>query len=133
MHWLFLAVAIVFEVTATSFIGRTAGFTRPVPTILVLAAYGVSFTMLAQAVKALEIGIAYAIWSAAGTAVIAIIGIVLLGESATWPKLLGLGLVVAGVIVLNLAGGERAHGGDATSAALAEPHGQHRGDAGQGQ
>lgn len=103
MPWLFLALAILFEVLATSFIGRTEGFSKLWPTLGVLSAYAVSFTMLAQAVKKLEIGLVYAIWSGVGTAVIAAIGIIFLGESASVGKFFGLGLIIGGVIVLNLA------------------------------
>jgi small multidrug resistance pump len=105
MAWLYLAVAIVFEVTATSFIGRTDGFSRPLPTAFVLAGYAVSFTLLARTVRSLEVGTAYAIWSAVGTAAIAVIGILVLRESVSVQKVVGLGFVICGVVILNLASG----------------------------
>ncbi|MFF2276752.1 DMT family transporter [Agromyces sp. NPDC058126] len=110
MAWLYLAFAIAFEVAATSFIGKTEGFTKLWWTIGVLGLYGVSFAMLAQAVRELEIGMVYAIWSGVGTAAIVAIGVLFLGESLTMPKLFGIGLIVAGVLVLNLFAAPAAHG-----------------------
>ncbi|MFC0680124.1 DMT family transporter [Lysobacter korlensis] len=108
MAWVFLSAAIAFEVAATSLIGLTDGFKHLWWTVAVLSGYGVSFYMLAQAVRELEIGLVYAIWSGVGTAAIVTIGIVFLGESLTFPKLLGIGLIVAGVLVLNVMGGTSA-------------------------
>ncbi|MFF2495671.1 DMT family transporter [Agromyces sp. NPDC058064] len=110
MAWLFLSLAIAFEVAATSFIGKTEGFTKLWWTVGVLGLYGVSFAMLAQAVRELEIGMVYAIWSGVGTAAIVAIGVIFLGESLTVPKLFGIGLIIAGVIVLNLFAAPAAHG-----------------------
>ncbi|WP_353826987.1 DMT family transporter [Agromyces sp. SYSU T0242] len=111
MAWLFLSLAIAAEVAATSFIGFTAGFTRLWWTVVVLVGYAFSFWMLALTVRELEIGIVYAIWSGVGTAAIVAIGVLFLGESLTVAKLLGIGLIVAGVLVLNLFAGEAAaHG-----------------------
>lgn len=112
MAWAFLAGAIVFEIAATSLIKLTEGFTKPWWTLLVLFGYGVSFTLMAQAVKTLDVGLVYAIWSGVGIAAIAVIGIVFLDESLTWPKIVGLGLILAGVLVLNLMGG---HGTSASA------------------
>ncbi len=105
MAWVFLSAAIAFEVAATSLIGFTNGFRHLWWTVAVLAGYGVSFYMLAQAVRKLEIGLVYAIWSGVGTAAIVTIGVIFLGESVTVPKLVGIGLIVAGVLVLNIMGG----------------------------
>ncbi|WP_438853433.1 DMT family transporter [Agromyces sp. M3QZ16-3] len=108
MAWVFLALAIAAEVAATSLIGFTAGFTRLWWTVVVLAGYGFSFWMLALTVRELEIGIVYAIWSGVGTAAIVAIGVLFLGESITVAKLVGIGLIVAGVLVLNLFAAESA-------------------------
>jgi small multidrug resistance pump len=109
MAWLFLSAAIVFEVAATSLIGFTDGFKNLWWTVAVLSGYGISFFMLAQTVRELEIGLVYAIWSGVGTAAIVTIGVIFLGESVTIPKLVGIGLIVAGVLVLNLLGGTSTH------------------------
>jgi small multidrug resistance pump len=105
MSWVYLSLAIGFEVVATSLIKLTAGFTRLEWTAVVLCLYGVSFFMMARAVRELEVGLVYAVWSGVGTAAIVTIGIVFLGESLSVAKLLGIGLIVAGVLVLNLLGG----------------------------
>ncbi|OLR92716.1 ligand-binding protein SH3 [Actinokineospora bangkokensis] len=83
----------------------TEGFTRLWPTLAVLTGYGIAFTALAQALKAgLEVGVGYAIWSGLGTVAIVAIGVVLLGEQLSITKVLGILLVVAGVVLLNLGG-----------------------------
>jgi small multidrug resistance pump len=105
MAWVYLSMAIAFEVVATSFIGMTEGFTRLWWTVAVLCIYGVSFFMMARAVRQLEVGLVYAVWSGVGTAAIVTIGILFLGESLSVAKLVGIGLIVAGVLVLNILGG----------------------------
>jgi small multidrug resistance pump len=103
--WVYLSLAIASEVVATSFIAMTAGFTRLWWTVGVLCGYGVSFFMMAQAVRQLEVGLVYAVWSGVGTAAIVTIGVIFRGESLTVAKLLGIGLIIAGVLVLNRLGG----------------------------
>ena len=109
MAWVYLSLAIAFEVVATTLIGKTMGFTRLWWTIAVLSGYGVSFFMLARAVRELEIGVVYAVWSGVGTAAIVTIGVLFLGERLTVPKLLGIALIIAGVLVLNLFGSDAGH------------------------
>lgn len=99
-----LAIAILTEVTATVALRFAEGFTRPLPSALVVLGYGVSFWMLALVLRQLPIGLTYAVWSAAGTALIAGIGIVAFGEGATLLKLASLALIIMGVVGLNLAG-----------------------------
>jgi len=99
-----LAVAILSEVTGTIALKYTDGFTRPLPSAIVVAGYAVSFWMLALVLKELPIGLTYAVWAAAGTAMVAAIGIFAFGEPAGTLKLLSLGLIIAGVVGLNLAG-----------------------------
>jgi small multidrug resistance pump len=100
----FLVLAIASEVVGTSLLKSTDGFTRLVPTLACLGAYVLSFTLLSQAVKHVPVGIAYAMWSGLGTAAIVAIGAVFLGEPVTVIKAVGVALVVAGVVVLNLGG-----------------------------
>ena len=104
MPALYLAIAILAEVAGTVALKYTEGFTRLAPSSAVVLGYGVSFWMLALVLRHLPIGLAYAVWAAAGTALIATIGIVAFGEPATTLKLLSLGLIIAGVVGLNLAG-----------------------------
>ncbi|MCW2538083.1 MAG: SMR-type multi-drug efflux transporter [Modestobacter sp.] len=108
MAYLMLATAIVAEVAATSLLPRTNGFTVLLPSVLVVVGYAVSFALLAQVVKTLPVGVAYAIWSAVGTLTVVAIGAVFLGQSITGWQGLGVALVVAGVVLLNLGGA--AHG-----------------------
>lgn len=106
--WLALIAGIVFEVAGTLGLKATDGFTRLLPTLGVLVAYGVSFFFVARAVQGLEVGVVYAVWSAVGTSLVAAFGIVFLGESVSVLKIGSLALIVLGVVGLNLAGA--AHG-----------------------
>lgn len=97
-----LGVAIAVEVLATSLLKSTDGFSRLVPTVGCLTGYAVSFTLVAQVVQRMPVGIVYAIWSGVGTAAVAGIGVMFLGETITLAKAVGLVLVVLGVVALNL-------------------------------
>jgi small multidrug resistance pump len=104
MAYLYLFAAIAAEVFATSTIKSTDGFTRLWPTLACAAGYIISFVALAQAVKGVQVGIAYAIWSGLGTAAIVAIGATFLGEPITVTKVTGMALIIAGVVTLNLNG-----------------------------
>jgi small multidrug resistance pump len=104
MTALMLTAAITSEVIATLALKASDGFSRPGPIALVVIGYAASFALLALVLKHLSVGTTYAIWSAAGTAAIALIGIALYGEGASALKLASLGLIVLGVIGLNAAG-----------------------------
>lgn len=104
MHWIYLILAILFEVCGTTCMKLSDGFTRLLPTIGVVIFYGVSFTFLGLALKKIELSIAYAIWSGLGTALIAIIGLVVLKETMTTLKLISLLLVIVGVVGLRISG-----------------------------
>lgn len=105
MPYLFLFAAIALEVTATSLLKATDGFTRPWPTVACLAGYAGAFAALAWAVRhELQVGVAYAMWAGLGTAAIAAIGVLFLGEPLSPQKIAGVALVVGGVVVLNLGG-----------------------------
>jgi small multidrug resistance pump len=105
MAYAYLLFAIGCEVFATSLMKSTEGFTRLGPTIACLAGYAVSLVALAQAVKHIPVGVAYAMWSGLGTAAIVAISVTFLGESLSVVKVLGLAMVVGGVVMLNLTGG----------------------------
>lgn len=102
MHWLYLAVAIVSEVIATSALKAAEGFTRPLPSLIVVVGYGVAFYCLSVVLRTLPVGIAYAIWSGVGVALIALVGWLLYGQALDLPAVVGMALIVAGVIVLNV-------------------------------
>ncbi len=104
MAYLFLLGAIAAEVFSTSILKSTDGFTRLWPSVACAAGYVVSFLALSQAVKGVQVGIAYAIWSGLGTAAIVAIGATFLNEPITITKLTGISLIIAGVITLNVAG-----------------------------
>lgn len=105
MAYLFLLAAIASEVVGTSLLKTTEGFTRLWPTVGCLTAYGVAFALLSQAVKQVPVGVAYAMWSGLGTAAIVTIGVVFFSETLSPIKVLGLGLIIGGVVLLNLGGG----------------------------
>jgi len=102
MHYLYLVLAVVLEVSGTSCMKLSQGFARLLPSVLIFVFYGLSFTFLTLVLKKLEVSFVYAIWSGLGTAFIAAIGIVFFRESVNAMKLISLGLVIAGVVGLNL-------------------------------
>ncbi|MER5772066.1 multidrug efflux SMR transporter [Streptomyces sp. NPDC001985] len=105
MTWLILMGAIAAEVTATVSLRMSDGFSKLVPTVLVVAGYVTAFTLLAVVLKrGMAMGTAYGIWAAAGVALVALIGAVFLGESLTWVQIGGLALVVGGVVALEAGG-----------------------------
>lgn len=102
VHWLYLMIAIVAEVVGTSFLRSAAGFTRPLPSLAVVAGYGLAFYFLSLTLEQIPVGVAYAVWSGAGVTLIAAVGWLFLGQSLDLPAILGMGLIIAGVVVLNL-------------------------------
>ena len=99
-----LGFAISSEVAATLALKASDGFSRPLPAAIVVLGYGFSFWLLALVLKHLSVGTTYAVWSAVGTAAIAIVGVIAYGESANALKIASLGLIVLGVVGLNVAG-----------------------------
>lgn len=103
MPWLFLAGAIITEVIATTALKLSEGFSRPVPSIVVVVGYLAAFGLLSQAlVRGMAIGVAYGVWAAVGVALVAVVGAVLFGEGMTAVQLGGIALVIAGVLALEL-------------------------------
>ncbi|REK62482.1 MAG: QacE family quaternary ammonium compound efflux SMR transporter [Cohnella sp.] len=106
--YLFLALAIAAELFGTSMLKASGGFTKLYPSLGTLLGFGVAFYSLSLSLQHIPLGVAYAIWSGVGTAVTAVVGIVVWKETASFATVAGILLIVAGVIVLNLKGG--AHG-----------------------
>jgi small multidrug resistance pump len=100
--WLLLLFAIVMEVSGTTCMKLSQGFTQLWPSILVFIFYAFSFTASAFALKTIDVSIAYAVWMALGTAIIAIIGLVWFHESLSLLKVIALLTIITGVVLLNL-------------------------------
>ena len=102
MQWIFLAIAIVAEVIATTALRATDGFTRVAPSLIVVVGYGVSFYFLSLTFRAIPMGVTYAIWSGVGIILISLAGFVIYNQILDAAALIGMGLIVAGVVVMQL-------------------------------
>ena len=102
MNWLYLAIAIVSEVIATSALKATEGFTHWVPSVVVVIGYTAAFYFLSLTLRSIPLGIAYAVWSGAGVVLVSLMGWMLYHQSLDAAALIGISLIVAGVLVLNL-------------------------------
>jgi small multidrug resistance pump len=102
MKWAVLGAAILAEVVATSFLKSAEGFTRPGPSVIVVAGYGVAIFLLSLTLREIPVGVAYAIWSGVGVLLIALIGWLALDQSLDLPAIVGMSLIVGGVVVINL-------------------------------
>ena len=104
MSWTYviLAIAVVFEVIATSALKETNGFTRLWPSVITIAGYGLAFYFLSFAVRAMPVGVVYAIWSGAGIVLVTAIGWFWFRQALDTPALVGMALILAGVVVINL-------------------------------
>ncbi len=109
MHYLYLAIAIVAEVIGTTFLKESAGFTKIGPGLVTLVSYAAAFYFLALTLKAMPTGIAYAIWSGVGIVLISAVAWIFQGQRLDLPAMAGMGLIVAGVAVINLWSGSVAH------------------------
>jgi small multidrug resistance pump len=104
-----LLIAVTAEVVATSALKASEGFTRLLPSIIVVIGYGVAFTCLSLTLKTIPVGVAYAIWSGAGTALIALVGWLYFKQHLDLAAIIGLSMIVGGVIVLNVFSKMSAH------------------------
>jgi len=102
LAWLCLAGAILFEVLGTTFLGKSEQFTRLVPSLVAFAAYCVSFYLVAQALRSIPLGIAYAIWAGVGIILTLIVGLVVFRQKPDMAAVSGVALIVSGVAVVNL-------------------------------
>lgn len=100
--WLVLGIAIVAETIATSAMKSSEGFTRIVPSMVVLVGYGIAFYFLSITLRTIPLGIAYAIWSGVGIVLITIVGWTVFGQKLDAPALIGIALIVAGVVTMNV-------------------------------
>lgn len=100
MSYLYLAIAIVCEVIGTSALKATEGFTRLGPSIVVVVGYGLAFYFLSLTLKTVPVGVAYAIWSGAGVALITLIGWLVFKQRLDLPAIIGILMIIAGVVVI---------------------------------
>lgn len=99
---MYLTMAIVAEVIATTMLKASEGFTRLWPSLLVVLGYGVAFWGLSMVVKSMPLGIVYAIWSGMGIVLVSVAAVFVYQQKLDWPAIVGLGLIIAGVLVINL-------------------------------
>lgn len=102
MAWVYLTIAIIFEVFATSSLKASEGFSKLVPSLMVVLGYSVAFFMLSLSLKTIPVGIAYAIWAGVGIVLIALIGWWVFGQALDLAAIIGMSLILAGVVVLNV-------------------------------
>lgn len=104
MHWLYLALAIAFEVAGTTAMKLSDGLRKPGWALAMLVAYTACFGLVTLSLRRLDLSVAYTIWAGVGTALVAVLGVVAFGEPVTALKIVGVLLVVAGVVALNVGG-----------------------------
>ena len=109
MTYLYLAIAIVAEVVGTTALKASEQFTKPLPTLVVVIGYGVAFYTLTLVLRTMPVGIAYAIWAGVGVLLVALAGAVIYREVPDLPAVIGMTLIVAGVVVINLFSGTARH------------------------
>ncbi len=102
MAYLYLAIAIVAEVVATSALKASEQFTRPIPSLIVVVGYGTAFYFMTLVLKTIPVGITYAIWSGLGIVLVTIAGAVLYRQYPDVPAIIGMTLIIAGVVIIHL-------------------------------
>lgn len=107
--WIALGIAIAAETIATSALKSSEGFTRLLPSIVVVAGYAVSFYFLSITLKSLPVGIAYAVWSGMGIVLISLVSWLLYGQKLDGPALVGMTLIISGVVIMNVLSKTSAH------------------------
>lgn len=108
-NYLFLLAAIIFETIGTSILKKTEQFSKPIPTLLFMAAMATSFYLLSFALRGIPVGVAYAIWSATGIVLISVVAFFVYGQRLDLPAILGICFIVAGVVIINLFSKSTAH------------------------
>jgi len=108
-HWLAISIAIIAEVIATTSLKASNEFTRFWPSVLVVIGYGTAFYFMAISLRVLPVGIMYAVWSGVGIVSISLLGWLLYRQTLDTPAMLGMGLIIAGVVVINVFSKSVAH------------------------
>lgn len=102
MAYIYLAIAIIAEVAATSALKASNEFTKLIPSLIVIVGYGVSFYLLTLVLRTIPVAITYAIWSGAGIVLVAMVGAILYKQIPDIPAIIGMGLIVAGITTINV-------------------------------
>ncbi len=109
MGYFYLALAIVAEVVATSALKSSQEFTRVVPSLIVVLGYGIAFYLLSIVLKTIPIGVAYAIWAGLGIALVVAVAAILFRQIPDTPAIIGIGLIISGVVVINVFSNMKVH------------------------
>lgn len=104
MPYVYLAAAIIFEILGTISMKYAEGFTKVIPSVLIFVCYGICFVSLTVALKTLPVSMVYAIWAGVGTAIMAVVGLLMFGEPLPLQKILATSLIILGVVMLNFSG-----------------------------
>jgi len=102
MYWILLGIAIVTEVLGTSALKSAEGFTRLLPSVIVIVSYSISFYLLSLCLRSIPVGVVYAVWSGVGIVLLALIGAFFFRQTLDTPAIIGVSLILAGVLVINL-------------------------------
>lgn len=102
MNWVYLCVAIVAEVIATSLLKPSEGFTRLWPSVIVVVGYGLAFFLLSLTLRTIPVGVAYAVWSGMGIVLVTLVAWLAFGQKMDLPAMIGMGFIIAGVAIINL-------------------------------
>jgi len=108
-HWILLGLAILAEVVGTSAMKASEGFSKVLPSLITVVFYGIAFYLLSLTLRTIPVGIAYAVWSGVGIVLISLVAWVLYGQKLDLAGLIGMGLIISGVIVLNVFSKSSAH------------------------
>jgi len=109
MTYLYLALAIIAEVAATSALKASEEFSRLIPSLIVVVGYGVAFYFMTLVLRVIPVGITYAIWSGLGIVLVTVVGFFLYRQTPDIPAMLGMGLIISGVVVIHLFSGTYSH------------------------
>ena len=122
MGWLYLSLAIALEVAAATTMKMSDGLSRFWPSALMVVFYLLCFLAMIKSLEYLQIGVMYAIWAGVGTAAVAVIGVILFGDSMPFIKIMGIGLIIIGVAMVNLGGAHTADNPRQQDTPMADPH-----------
>jgi len=109
MHYLYLMAAVLAETIGTTALQASQQFTRLLPSVIVVVAYGLSFFLMSLTLKVMPVGIVYAIWSGLGIVLIATIGFLVFGQRIDLPAIAGMALIIAGILVIHLFSSSSGH------------------------